>query len=148
MTIQDLPAVNATLNALAATLLVTAFICIKRRKIKAHAWLMISAVVTSAAFLVCYLIYHANSKPRSIGLPAGTFRTTYFVMLISHTILAVAVLPMVLMALYRAYQRNWARHRRIAVPTFWIWLYVSVTGVLIYLALYHLVPAMYPEGPK
>ncbi len=147
MSVQDLPAVNASLNALSTTFLVAAYVCIKRRKIKAHASLMICAVATSAAFLACYLTYHFNVGHKSNGLPAGAFRTAYLTMLFSHIVLAVVIVPMVLMTLHRAYQRDWLRHRRIARPTFWLWLYVSVTGVLIYLALYHLVPMMYPERP-
>jgi uncharacterized membrane protein YozB (DUF420 family) len=144
VTLHDLPAVNATLNGTAAALLVAAFASIRGRRVHAHAYLMLSAVLTSAAFLTCYLIYHANVPPKSIGLQPGTFRTAYFVLLISHTILAAAVLPMILLSLWRAYRRQWTRHRWIAVPTFWIWFYVSVTGVIIYLVLYHVVPAMYP----
>jgi uncharacterized membrane protein YozB (DUF420 family) len=147
MTVQDLPAVNASLNTLATILLVSAFVCIKRRRIRAHVSLMIAAVATSAAFLACYVTYHFYTGHKSSGLPAGMFKTAYLAMLFSHIVLAVVIVPMVLITLYRAWRRDWVRHRRIATPTFWLWLYVSVTGVLIYLALYHLVPAMYPERP-
>jgi uncharacterized membrane protein YozB (DUF420 family) len=147
MTVQDLPVINASLNALASALLVAAFVSIKLRKVRLHAWLMIGAVATSALFLASYLTYHFNSKPKSIGLEPGAFRTAYFVMLISHTVLAVLVLPMILMTLWRAYRRQWVQHHRIATPTFWIWIYVSITGVLIYLVLYHMVPSLYPNGP-
>ena len=144
MTLHDLPAVNATLNGTAAGLLLAAFMSIRAGRVRPHAYLMLSAVLTSAAFLTCYLIYHANVPPKSIGLQPGAFRTAYLVLLFSHTVLAVVVLPMILMSLWRAYRRQWARHRWIAVPTFWIWFYVSVTGVIIYVILYHVVPAMYP----
>lgn len=147
MSVQDLPAVNASLNALSTTLLIIAYICIRRRKIRIHAWLMIGAVATSAAFLVCYVTYHLNIGHKSGGVPPGAFRTVYLTMLFTHIVLAVVIVPMVLMTLIRACQRDWLRHRRIARPTFWLWLYVSVTGVLIYLTLYHLVPIMYPERP-
>jgi uncharacterized membrane protein YozB (DUF420 family) len=146
VSIHDLPLVNATLNAIASTLLVAAFICVKQRRYKAHAALMISAVVISAAFLVCYLIYHFSVPPKSIGLPSGTFKTSYLTMLFSHIFLAVVVLPMIVMAVSRAWKRQWPRHKQIAMPTFWIWFYVSVTGVLIYVILYHVVPAIYPDG--
>ena len=146
MTLHDIPAVNAILNGIASVLLVAAFVCIKTRRIRAHAYLMISAVVVSTAFLACYLTYHFQTKPRSIGLPAGTLKSSYLLMLFSHVFLAIVVLPMIVMALMCAYRRQWTRHHKIAQPTFWIWFYVSVTGVLIYLVLYHLVPAVYPAG--
>lgn len=147
MTVQDLPIVNASLNALASALLVAAFVCIKLRRIRLHGWLMISAFSTSAVFLVFYLIYHFNVGHRSSGLQPGAFRTGYLTMLFSHIVLAVVMLPMIFLALWRAYRRQWQQHATIASPTFWIWFYVSVTGVLIYVILYHLVPAMYPESP-
>lgn len=147
MTVQDLPVLNACLNGFSCILLVAAYLCIRRRKIRAHAWLIICALVTSAAFLASYVTYHTLAGHRSSKLPEGLFRTSYLSMLFSHIVLAVVMLPMILTALWRAYRRDWVRHRRIAVPTFWIWLYVSVTGVLIYLILYHLVPALYPDGP-
>ena len=147
MTVQDLPIVNASLNALASSLLVAAFVAIKRRKVKLHAWLMISAFATSAVFLACYLVYHANVGHRGSSGMHGPLRAGYLTMLFSHIVLAVVMLPMIFMALWRAYRRQWDRHQRIAAPTFWIWFYVSVTGVLIYVVLYHVVPAMYPTGP-
>jgi uncharacterized membrane protein YozB (DUF420 family) len=147
MTVQDLPVVNASLNALASALLVAAFVCIKYRNIRAHAWLMIGAFTTSAVFLVFYLIYHFNVGHRSSDLQPGLFRTGYLTMLFSHIVLAIVMLPMIFMALWRAYRRQWSKHATIASPTFWIWFYVSVTGVLIYAILYHVVPAMYPADP-
>lgn len=146
MSIHDLPLLNAILNAIASTLLVAAFICIKKKRYAAHGALMISAVAVSAAFLVSYLIYHFSVPPKSIGLPRGTFRTAYLTMLFSHVVLAVVALPLIVITVTRACKRQWAKHKRIARPTFWIWLYVSVTGVLIYVILYHVVPAMYPEA--
>jgi uncharacterized membrane protein YozB (DUF420 family) len=104
---------------------------------------MIAALTCSAAFLTCYLIYHFNVRHRSLDVPAGWFKTSYLLMLVSHIILAIVMLPMILMTILRAYRRQWDRHRKIARPTFWIWLYVSITGVLIYAILYHLVPRMY-----
>lgn len=146
MSIQDLPLLNAILNAAASTLLVTAYVCIRKKRYVAHGALMVSAVAVSAAFMVSYVIYHFSVPPRSIGLPRGAFRTAYLTMLFSHVVLAVVALPLIVMTVTRACKRQWAKHKRIARPTFWIWLYVSVTGVLIYLILYHLVPTMYPEA--
>jgi uncharacterized membrane protein YozB (DUF420 family) len=143
MTAADLPPVNATLNGISAILLAVAYVLIQRNRVRAHAYTMIAALISSAAFLTCYLIYHYNVPSKSIGVPRGWFRTRYLIMLFTHIVLAVAMLPMIFMTLFRAYRRQWDKHRRIATPTFWIWVYVSVTGVLIYLILYHLVPGMY-----
>jgi uncharacterized membrane protein YozB (DUF420 family) len=123
-------------------LLVLAFVMIKRRNIRAHAWLMIAGLFTSAVFLVCYVSSHIRFGERSSGLQAGPLRAFYFVLLASHVLLAVGMLPMIITAVWRAYRRQWDRHRRIASPTYWIWLYVSVTGVIVYWMLYHLFPAM------
>ena len=101
--------------------------------------------LTSALFLACYLVYHALTKPKSIGLPAGGWRTAYLIMLFTHVVLAIGMLPMIAMTLWRAWHKQWKRHMAIARPTFFIWFYVSVTGVLVYLFLYHLAPAMYPN---
>ncbi len=145
MNVHDLPVVNATLNGASAVLLVAGFICIKLRRVKAHAVCMLSALTTSALFLACYVVYHALVPPRSIGLPHGPLRTAYLTMLASHVLLAIAMLPMIAVTLYRAYRRQWKKHLKIAPPTFWIWFYVSVTGVIVYIFLYHMAPAMYPE---
>jgi uncharacterized membrane protein YozB (DUF420 family) len=142
MTAADLPPVNAALNGTSAILLTTAYVLIKRNRVRAHAYTMIAALLSSAAFLTCYLIYHYNVPSKGIGLPRGLFRTTYLIMLFTHIVLAVVMLPMIFMTLFRAYRRQWDKHRRIAQPTFWIWIYVSITGVLIYLILYHIVPSM------
>ena len=144
MSVSQLPAVNATLNAVSAVLLVTAYAFIRRGRVRPHAYFMLAALVSSGAFLACYLVYHFNVGHRgSSGFPSGAFKTAYLLMLLSHVVLAVAMLPMIAMALVRAYRRQWDRHRRIARPAFWIWLYVSVTGVLIYAILYHVVPRVY-----
>jgi uncharacterized membrane protein YozB (DUF420 family) len=146
MSVTDLPIVNASLNACSGVLITAALFCIRAKRWRAHAYLMIAAVAFSLAFLTCYVIYHVNVEARSLKVPSGWFRTSYFVMLITHVILAAAVLPMVVVVLVRTYQRKWDAHRKLARPTFWVWLYVSVTGVLIYLVLYHVVPTMYPES--
>ncbi len=95
--------------------------------------------------MTCYLIYHFNEAPKSPNLPHGLFKTVYLLMLLTHVMLAIAMLPMIAMALWRAYHRQFHRHMKIARPTFWIWLYVSVTGVVIYFVLYHIAPAIYPR---
>ena len=140
MTISDLPALNATLNAASAVLLLLGWRAIKRKEIERHRRLMISAACVSAAFLVSYLVYHAHVgsvRFTATGLP----RTIYFAILISHTILAAAIVPLVLRTLYLGLKRRDASHRRIARWTFPLWLYVSVTGVVIYLMLYRLYPS-------
>jgi len=137
-----LAAINATLNGTSAALLVLAFVMIKRRNIRAHAWLMIAGLTTSAIFLVCYITSYALYKDRSSGLSPGALRTFYLLLLASHVLLAVGMLPMIVMAVWRAYRRQWDRHRKIAAPTYWIWLYVSVTGVIVYWMLYHLFPGL------
>ena len=138
-----LPAVNATLNGLAAILLVAGLIAIKRGQRDRHAWIMRAAFVVSAAFLACYLYYHfaiARGRPTKFN-GTGAARIGYFALLLSHTILAVVNLPMVLRVLWLAHKERWVDHKRLAKWTFPIWLYVSVTGVLVYLVLYQLNPA-------
>ena len=144
MTAHDLPPINATLNGAGAVLLGIAYVFIRNKKVHLHAYTMIAALLSSAVFLACYLIYHFNVPAKSVGLPAGLFRTTYLAMLATHVVLAVVMLPMIFMTLFRAYRREWTKHRKIARPTWWIWMYVSVTGVIIYVVLYHVVPGMYP----
>jgi putative membrane protein len=140
--ITDLPALNACLNATSALFLLLAYRAIRRLEIDRHRRLMIAAAVTSAVFLVSYLTYHARvGSVRFTG--QGPVRTVYFTILISHTILAVAVLPLVLRTLYLGLRRRDDKHRRLARWTFPIWLYVSVTGVVVYVMLYRL----YPPGP-
>ena len=140
MTTADLPPINAALNGTSAMLLAIAYVLIKRNRVRSHAYCMIGALLSSTAFLACYLIYHYSVPAKSVGLPRGLFRTSYLIMLFTHIVLAVAMLPMIFMTVFRAYRRQWTKHRRIARPTFWIWIYVSVTGVLIYFILYHIVP--------
>jgi putative membrane protein len=130
--------VNATLNAASAALLATGFICIKKRKWKAHAICMISATVVSAVFLACYLTYHALHGEKTTNLHSHDWlRYAYPAVLFPHLLLAVGMLPLIYLTLYRAATRKWDLHRRIAPPTFWIWIYVSVSGVVVYFMLYH-----------
>jgi uncharacterized membrane protein YozB (DUF420 family) len=135
--ITELPAVNATLNALATLFLVFGYIQIKRGNWQIHKRLMLCAMTTSTIFLISYLIYHFNigSKPFP-GL--GIVRIIYFVILISHVVLAVTILPLALITVARGLRGQNDRHRRIARVTLPLWLYVSVTGIVVYLMLYQL----------
>jgi uncharacterized membrane protein YozB (DUF420 family) len=141
-----LPALNASLNGLAALLLLAGWVAIRAGRRERHAALMRAAFVTSALFLACYLYYHfavaAGQPTRYHG--TGWRRPAYLALLLSHTVLAVVNLPMVLRTLWLAHRERWDAHRRWARRTFPIWLYVSVTGVLVYLVLYHFNPQ--PSG--
>jgi uncharacterized membrane protein YozB (DUF420 family) len=135
MSTADLPHLNAALNATSAVLLTIGWFLIKSRRIAAHRRVMIAAVVTSGLFLVSYVVYHAQigSKP----FPGtGLVRTIYFAILIPHVLLAAVVLPLALITLRRGLRRDDVRHRRLARITLPIWLFVSVTGVIVYLMLY------------
>jgi uncharacterized membrane protein YozB (DUF420 family) len=137
-----LAAINAGLNATSAMLLISAVIAVRRARYRLHAGLMIAAVTVSAAFLVCYITSYYRYGDRSSGLDPGPLRTFYLILLASHVLMAVVVLPMVLTALWFASTRRWSRHRAIARPTYRVWVYVSVTGVLVYWMLYHLFPSI------
>jgi uncharacterized membrane protein YozB (DUF420 family) len=137
VSVHDLPALNAALNASAATLLVIGRGLIARRKIEAHRRTMIAAFAVSVLFLVSYLVYHAQVG--SVRFQhGGWLRVLYLAILISHSILAAAVPVLASLTLWRGWRRQDLRHRRIARWTFPIWLYVSVTGVVVYGMLYHL----------
>lgn len=141
MSISFLPTFNAILNATTGILIVTGFIFIRQRRIAAHRACMIGAVITSCVFLVSYVVYHVGfgaGVSRFTG--TGWVRPVYFTILISHTILAVTIVPFVIVTLRRALRGEFLRHRRIARVTFPMWLYVSVTGVIVYLMLYHIYP--------
>jgi uncharacterized membrane protein YozB (DUF420 family) len=137
MTVADLPAVNATLNAIAATLLAVGYVQIRRGRIAQHRRSMLAAFATSALFLVSYVVYHANAGSRPFP-GQGTMRVVYFTVLVTHVILAAAILPLALLTLYRALAGQFDRHRPLARWTLPIWLYVSVTGVIVYVMLYQL----------
>jgi uncharacterized membrane protein YozB (DUF420 family) len=137
MSVSDLPALNATLNATAAVLLVIGWTLIKRGRIELHKKVMISAFSVSAAFLISYLVYHAQVGSVRFTKP-GAIRILYFTILSTHTVLAAAIVPLVLMSLTRGLRRQDVRHRAIARWTLPLWLYVSVTGVIVYLMLYRL----------
>jgi putative membrane protein len=131
----SLPAVNASLNAVCTVLLISGYAFIRRRNILAHRISMVSAFVCSAAFLVLYVYFHTHAGLVRFG-GQGWIRPVYFALLISHTILAVVILPLVLRTLFLAITGRFSKHRRIARWTLPIWLYVSVTGVVIYWLLY------------
>ncbi|MGH9339202.1 MAG: DUF420 domain-containing protein [Acidobacteriota bacterium] len=137
LTVSDLPAVNALLNSTSALLLVVGYFFIRRRKIEFHRASMFAALVTSTLFLTSYLIYHYHIGSRPFT-GQGWIRPVYFTILISHTFLAVGVLPLVLITVFRALKGSFSRHARLARWTLPIWLYVSVTGVIVYVMLYKL----------
>jgi len=137
VTISDLPHLNAALNATATVLLVTGWLLIRRRRIQQHRAVMIAAVITSAAFLTSYVIYHANAGSKPFP-GTGAIRTVYFAILIPHVILAAVSLPPILITFIRGLRRDDQRHRRIARWTLPVWLFVSVTGVVVYVMLYRL----------
>lgn len=135
--IADLPAVNASLNATSAVLISTGWAFVLTGRRRAHIACMVSALVTSALFLACYLVYHYfHGSTRFPG--TGALRTVYLAILLTHTVLAVVMLPMLAKAVWHAVRREWDRHRRIARWTMPLWLYVSVTGVVIYWMLYRI----------
>jgi putative membrane protein len=135
LTVHDLPAVNASLNALSGVLLFLGFLLVRSRRIAAHRRVMLAAFVTSSLFLMCYVVYHAQvgSVPFT---RQGFVRPLYFAILITHVTLAAAVLPLAILTLSRGLKGRYAPHRRIARWTLPIWMYVSVTGVLVYVLLY------------
>ena len=138
--VTDLPTLNAGLNGLAAILLTAGFVAIRKRRVHLHRALMIGALCASALFLTSYLIYHYNVGATHFT-GAGWVRPLYFAILISHTFLAVLILPLVLVTLYRALKADFKRHKRIARWALPAWLYVSVTGIVVYLMLYHIYPS-------
>lgn len=137
MQISDLPTVNATLNALSAVWLAGGYFFIRRKKISAHRFCMIAALLTSALFLISYLIYHYHAGSRPFQ-GAGTVRAVYFTILLSHTVLAMVIVPLALITLFRALKQRFDKHKRIARWTLPIWFYVSATGVIIYWMLYRM----------
>jgi protein SCO1/2/putative membrane protein len=138
--VQRLPAVNAGLNAAATVLLLAAWLAVLSGRWRLHIGLMTVALVVSAAFLGCYLVYHALIGGGTPFRGTGGIRWAYFTVLISHVVLAAAVVPLIVMAVYRGVRRQWERHARIAAVTLPVWLYVSVTGVVVYFMLYRLLP--------
>jgi uncharacterized membrane protein YozB (DUF420 family) len=137
VSIGDLPHLNGALNTIVSVLLVTGWVLIKRRRIAAHRRCMIAAVITSAVFLTSYVIYHANMGSRPFP-GTGIMRTVYFTILVPHVILAAVTLPIILVTFARGLRRDDARHRRLARKTMPLWLFVAVSGVVVYLMLYQL----------
>ena len=139
MSVSDLPAVNATLNGLSAVFLGAGFVCIKKKNVPAHRVCMISAFTTSTLFLACYLTYHFFHGVTVFRNPAW-FKPIYLAILGTHTILAVLIVPMIFMTLSRALRERFDRHKSIARWTWPLWMYVSVTGVIVYWLLYQKFP--------
>jgi putative membrane protein len=140
MTINILPHINAMLNATSGILLLTGYFMIRRHKIRAHRACMIGAISVSVLFLISYVVYHLNGGlTRFAGV--GLARTVYLTILGTHTTLAVLIVPFVILTARRAIKGDFIRHKRVARWTFPAWLYVSVTGVIVYLMLYHLYPS-------
>lgn len=142
MSVSFLPTLNAMLNATSGILIVIGFLMIRRKRIAAHRACMLGAITCSSLFLISYVVYHVGfgaGVTRFTG--EGWVRTFYHTILISHTILAVTVVPFVIVTLTRALRRDFARHRKVARWTFPMWLYVSITGVIVYLMLYHFYPS-------
>jgi putative membrane protein len=135
VTLHDLPAVNASLNALSTVFLVCGYVLIRSRQIARHRACMLAALATSALFLVCYVVYHAQVGSVRFTR-SGFVRPLYFTILITHVTLAVTVLPLALVTAARGLKADYVRHVKVARWTFPIWLYVSVTGVLVYVLLY------------
>jgi uncharacterized membrane protein YozB (DUF420 family) len=135
MTLNDLPAVNASLNALSGVLLLIGYVLIRNRRIEQHRRVMIAAFAASTLFLLFYVIYHAQVG--SVRFPRqGLVRPLYFTILVTHVTLAATVPPLAIITLSRGLKARYTQHRRIARWTFPIWMYVSVTGVLVYVLLY------------
>jgi putative membrane protein len=140
ISVSELPAINATLNGISALLLVAGFLAIRKGEIRVHRALMLSALGSSILFLASYLYYHAQVGTTRFTAQ-GWVRPVYFIILGSHTILAMAIVPMVIVTLYFAFRNKVTKHRRIARITLPTWLYVSVTGIAVYLMLYRWFPA-------
>jgi uncharacterized membrane protein YozB (DUF420 family) len=135
--LHDLPTLNAILNSIAAVLIVTGYCLIRARRIEAHRKAMLAAFTTSTLFLISYLVYHAQVG--SVHFQGtGAIRILYFTILLTHTLLAAVVAPMVIVTLFRGLKGRFEKHRKLARITLPIWLYVSVTGVIVYAMLYHL----------
>ena len=137
MTIQDLPTLNATLNFISSVFLLLGYLQIRKGNRGNHKKLMVSALVTSALFLISYVIYHYNAG--SVPYPYHDWtRPLYFTLLIPHIILAAVQTPFILYIVYQAFKENFEKHKRLAKYVWSVWMFVSVTGVLIFLMLYKL----------
>ena len=142
MTLSDLPALNACLNGTSAVLLTAGFIFIKRKNERAHRNCMVAALATSTLFLASYLYYHFHAG-RTV-FPENWFKPIYLVILLTHTVLAVVIVPLIIAAVTQAVRRRFESHKKITRWTWPLWMYVSVTGVVIYLLLYQIFPQPKP----
>lgn len=145
MELQDLPLINAALNSCSAILLACGFVAIKRENKELHKKCMVGALTTSFLFLTCYVIYHVgmqrvHGSAHTKFVDPSWFRPYYLALLASHLLLAIAIVPMVIFTVLHAIKKNWEKHQRIAKWTWPCWMYVSVTGVVIYLLLYQIFP--------
>lgn len=140
MELKFFPTLNALLNSASSLLALAGYTFIRQKKVSAHKACMLGAFFSSVAFFISYSIYHANAGATKF-MGTGWIRPVYFAILLSHTVLAALIVPMVLVTLFWALKGEFSRHRAIAKWAFPLWLYVSITGVLIYLMLYHLFPA-------
>ncbi len=141
LNLRFLPAVNASLNATSAVLLTAGYVFIRRRAVRLHQYCMVSAFVASSLFLVCYLLYHYTHGDTKFQGP-GPIRLVYHMVLASHIPLSMTIVPLAVSSLYFAFKRAWVQHKRIAHWTLPIWLYVSVTGVVIFWMLRGSTPAV------
>ena len=137
LSVSDLPLVNASLNGVATVLLLIGYVCIRRRRIVWHRAAMVSAFVTSVLFLVSYVVYHAHAGSKPFG-GQGAIRAVYFTILITHVVLAATIPPLAGVTLWRAYRGRFDRHVLIARWTLPVWLYVSITGIIVYWMLYRM----------
>jgi uncharacterized membrane protein YozB (DUF420 family) len=140
MTLHDLPAVNGALNGLSAIFLFAGWVFIRKKNRRAHRNCMISAFATSVIFLICYLTYHIFVHHVTRFQNPAWFRPVYLAILLTHTVLAVVIVPLVLMTLNRAFKERFELHKKIARWTWPLWMCVSVTGVVVYLILYQIFP--------
>ena len=141
MNVDQMPSINAALNGLASVFLLLGYFFIKKNNKAAHKYSMIAAFITSAVFLACYLWYHYNSAAHTaLSHPSSAINALYYFILITHIILAIVILPLIFITLNHALRERFDRHRKIAKWTWPTWMYVSVTGVVVYLFLYILFP--------
>ncbi len=140
MRIEDLPAVNATLNLLSTVLLVCGYIFIRRDQTSAHKKCMLAAFGTSAVFLGCYLYYHFSVEVVTRFAEPGWFKPIYLTLLASHVVLAIVMLPLIFLAIWHAWKGHFDKHKKYAKWAWPIWVYVSATGVMVYLILYQVFP--------
>jgi uncharacterized membrane protein YozB (DUF420 family) len=140
-----LPDVNAILNSISATLIFIGYLMVRRKNVAAHRACMLGAFAASTLFLISYLTYHYTHGSKSFPVKEGFIRTVYLAILLSHTVLATAIVPLVLASIYRGLRGQFDKHMKVARWTFPLWLYVSITGVIVYLMLYQLYPSQGPQ---